>query len=49
MEDWEMHFREKSSRRAHARTIESRIKLGVLALYAFSLAAAGWLMLFRAR
>lgn len=49
LEDWEVHFREKSSRRAHARTIESRIKLGVLALYAFSLAAAGWLMLFRAR
>ena len=49
MEDWEVHFREKSSRRAHARMFEDRMKLGVLSILVAGLAGAGWLMLFGAR
>jgi len=49
LEDWEVHFREKSSRRAHVRTIEDRMKLGVLSILGAGLAGAGWLMLFGPR
>ena len=44
-----MHFREKSSRRAHARMFEDRMKLGVLSILVAGLAGAGWLMLFGPR
>jgi len=44
-----VHFREKSSRRAHVRIIEDRMKLGVLSILVAGLAGAGWLMLFGPR
>jgi hypothetical protein len=46
LEDWEVHFREKSSRRARAHASGERMKLGVLLLLFAGLAAAAWLTTF---
>jgi len=43
VEDWEMHFREKSVRRARPRASEERMKLVALSLLLAGLAAAAGL------
>ena len=49
MEDWELHFREKSARRARVRLREDQVKAGVLWLLFGGLAAAACLSVFGIR
>jgi len=49
VEDWELHFREKSARRARGRLREDQVKAGVLWLLFGGLAAAACLSAFGIR